>query len=373
MSSKIFDYVAYNTIQEMEKVVNFDVLIPTVLDMNAIEKMGVIAGKVVEICYSNNVVYRMAKSNEDISGDYTTYACTKEETIGEYKVTEKGTENLCFSAHWNDKANAFSIELPHGIIYASIKVLIESLKKTEQVCDGNPMVEYPYIFEAEYAVGFGVLIPTVLGTNSIEKIYVISKELVEIIYHNGIIYRTARGVRDISGDYTKYATQVSFTVGRYQVVAKGNVDLYYLITWNDGKMSWSIRVPHGIHHKNVEQLIQSLCQVNNACQFSPVGNRVTETDSVLNGVGVSAQNVCGAFSPFHTLNEEEKKEFSSLLPLLGVNYEPLLVSKNGSIGCCRYICNATAVTLHSKTSLVLVECNAPWTGKQPCSIQNLIS
>lgn len=375
MSNKkeTFDYVAYNTIQEAEKAANFKVLLPKVLKVDAIEKIGLIAGQVVEVCYSNNVVYRMAKEEKDISGDYKQYECTKQESIGAYEVIEKGTQNLCFSAHWSGEGYSFSIELPHGIIYASVQALIQSLSEVEELSCVNPMVEYPYLFEAEYAVGFGIPVPMVLNTNSIEKIYVIAKEIVEIVYHNNIIYRMGRGVLDISGDYTQYASQVNFTLGRYQVVAKGNLDLYYLVTWNDGHMSWSLTVPHGIHQKGVEELILSLCQADGASGHVTAGNSATAQVSLSDGLGASEQIMCGGFSEFRTLNDEERKEFSDFFHIIGVDYKPLLVSKNASIGCFRYLCNATTVTLKQEKFLALVELNAPWTGKQPYFIQRLVS
>lgn len=68
----------------------------------------------------------------------------------------------------------------------------------------NPYVEYNSITEVERAAGFPILIPAVLGTESIEKIFLIDGKTVDIRYPNNIIYRTAQGTEDISGDRKNY-------------------------------------------------------------------------------------------------------------------------------------------------------------------------
>lgn len=60
------------------------------------------------------------------------------------------------------------------------------------------------------------------------------------------------------------------------------------------------------------------------------------------------------------------------LHITGVDYEPLIISKNPSTGCFRYIGNATTVTLNPEKFLALVEFHAPWTGKKTWATKNLI-
>lgn len=354
----IWDYVECNTIWEAEYIVGFPVLIPRVLGTADIQKIAVIGKTLVEICYVNDICYRTAEGEKDISGDYNKYEeenkfDIKGNTV--YHVTAKGFFGKIYLAIWTDETYTYSISIPHGVSPESLEELIKSLTQvndSEQMGDtaiSNPMVEYHYIFEAEYAAGFSIAVPAVLGTEMIENIYVISNKVAELVYKNGIIYRTGRGKGDISGIYKTYAHEEIFEEGRFHVTAKGNADLYYVSVWTDGDMTWSLYCPHGIHKESLIVLINSM-RVTNSCNAA-----VEECTSTVESVG--------AYGCFHVVTEEEKAIFNEANDMVGVYYEPLLAATQVVAGSnYRFICNAKVAALHADYYLAQVTVFVPLSG-----------
>lgn len=350
-----WDCVEYKTIWEAEYAVKFPVFVPAVLGTEHIRRIAVIGKKLVEIRYSNDIVYRTAEGTEDISGDYNKYNEEKKFDAGKektYHVTAKGFYGKIFLAIWNDGGRSYSLHAPHGVSQKNIELLIESLTQVDScgtmtnTAAPNPMVEYTYIFEAEYAVDFGVAVPTVLGTDKIEHIYVISGKVVELDYKNDIVYRTALGEEDISGVYTTYPYTEIFEEGAFHVTAKGNVDLYYVAVWTGCGMSWSLYCPHGIHKKSLITLIRSMCQVN-SCDAA-----VDESQSV--------NPALGGYTRYHAVTEEEIALFNEAMNLQGVHYEPLLVATQVVSGMnYRFICNAEMVVLNPEPYLAQVTIFTP--------------
>lgn len=254
--------VKYESIQEAEKALGFSVLFPSVFGTGAVTDIYTIDDKVLHLVLNNGLIYRMSKGSEDISGIYTNYPETNEEKIGNYTVTCKGQYRRVFVILWTDGEYTFSLYTPYGVQPDRVKELIESMAEVDYDSLPNPMVEYDYLFEAEYAVGFSVPVASCMHDLSSKKIFVIDCKVVEIDYSNSITYRVAKGVLDISGDYTVYDYKEEFNVGEYHVLAKGNKDLYYTIIWNDGKFSFSLSCPHGVRRKAIEEFINSLCVIN---------------------------------------------------------------------------------------------------------------
>ncbi len=123
----------------------------------------------------------------------------------------------------------------------------------------NPFVEYQYVFEAEYAVKFGVYVPSKLTNEvKIEHIYVIDGEVAQLNYANGMCLREGMGIVDLSGDFEQYPEVKQFTVDDYRVVAKGENGKYKCILWNDGKRSFSLEAPDGMTEAEIRDFIQSL-------------------------------------------------------------------------------------------------------------------
>lgn len=263
MSTTPNPLVEYDSIPAVEQAAGFKLLLPQ-NTLGHVDKIILIGGEMIQLILSNGIKYRMAKGMADISGDYTDYAEKNEATVGKYTVTEKGFYGKIFSATWTDGEYTFALNTPYGISEKCLSdEVIGTLSPADAVARPNPIVKYDYVFEAEYAVGFAIPVaPVVHNSETLKGIYVIGGDLAELEYANGIIYRVARGTRDISGIYKKYAHSIAFPVGKYHVLAKGDENRYYVILWTDGKFSFSLYCPHGINKREIEEYINSLTQVN---------------------------------------------------------------------------------------------------------------
>ena len=253
--------VEYASIAAVQEAAGFQVLLPQGFSSH-VKKIFLIGGKVVDLKLSNSLDYRVAKGTDDVSGDWTAYPEEKTETVGKYTVTEKGVYGKVFTAAWTDGEFTFALHTPYGIGDTGLREMIETMEPAGAAAP-SPIVKYDYIFEAEYAVGFGILVPMSLHKEDTFKgVCVIGGTVAELEYVNGIIYRMARGVDDISGVYKTFERSEAFSVGKYHVLAKGRSDCYYVTLWNDGKRSFSLYCPHGINKKVVEEVIGSLSQIN---------------------------------------------------------------------------------------------------------------
>lgn len=354
---KIFDCVKYDSIWEVEKAAEFSVMVPTVLDTEEIEQISLIDKKLVDIRYPNNIVYRTAKGTKDISGDYNQYDKTDTYDLDRFTVTVRGFYHLILLATWTDNTYTYSIHTPYGVSRNSLDDLIMSLSAVNSIADtthsvslANPIVEYSYLFEAEYAIGYSIMIPAILTTSKIEHIYVISGKVVQIDYPNDIVYRMAKDTEDISGIYHQYpyteCFDVEHEIGLFHVTARGNKNLYYVAIWKTEEFTWSLYCPHGIHKCAVEKLIKSL--------------RVT--DSLTLGENQTIpKTLCGGFSKYRAVTTEDLEVFTKAMENhVGVRLEPLLVSTQIVAGKnYRFICNAEAVVLYPKPYLALVDIFCP--------------
>jgi hypothetical protein len=108
----------------------------------------------------------------------------------------------------------------------------------------NPLVSYSTLDEARKAVGFAFAVPTSFPTEYQRKdIIVIGNYLAEIFYNKGdqkILYRTARGNSDISGNDTAYEEVKTVAVGSSKVTMKGKNGLVNLAIWSKDGISYSL-------------------------------------------------------------------------------------------------------------------------------------
>lgn len=82
----------------------------------------------VEYIGNDNVItYRIAESEEDISGDYNEYSQIKEETLHNNKVTIKGNEDKAYLAVWTSERYAYAICSSEGIAYSEMMDIVELL------------------------------------------------------------------------------------------------------------------------------------------------------------------------------------------------------------------------------------------------------
>lgn len=126
----------------------------------------------------------------------------------------------------------------------------------------NPLVSYNTVEEARKAIGFSFAVPTRLPANYQTKdIIVIGSNLAEIFYRNGkknILYRTAKGNSDISGDYTVYKEVKTAEIGNTKVTVKGNGSLINLALWTKGGISYSLNFDEACDLKSVASIMESI-------------------------------------------------------------------------------------------------------------------
>ncbi len=73
----------------------------------------------------NAITYRVAESEEDISGDYNEYSQIQKETIGQNVVTIKGNDDQAYLAIWTAGKYAYSISSSEGIPYTEMMRMID--------------------------------------------------------------------------------------------------------------------------------------------------------------------------------------------------------------------------------------------------------
>ena len=110
---------------------SFNPSVPTVLPEGYnIDEITVMDNNFLQIVYKNDkdetIRYRIAKSSEDISGDYNTYANEKRVTIGNYEVTVRGNENIS-GAIWSSDDISYSILSDKELSEKEINNIIQSL------------------------------------------------------------------------------------------------------------------------------------------------------------------------------------------------------------------------------------------------------
>lgn len=75
---------------------------------------------------SNTITYRVAMSEDDISGDYNTYTKIREEMIESNRVTMKGSEDKVYVAIWQSGEYSYAVCSSNGISYSEMKAIIEA-------------------------------------------------------------------------------------------------------------------------------------------------------------------------------------------------------------------------------------------------------
>ncbi len=87
----------YNSIEELEKTVGFDISLPTMPENYEISSINDINKTLAEVVFSdgnNEITYRISKGNEDNSGDYNTYSDEKELKINDYTINCRGNDGI---------------------------------------------------------------------------------------------------------------------------------------------------------------------------------------------------------------------------------------------------------------------------------------
>lgn len=105
--------------EQIKKEPGYSVKTPAYIPENyQVSDMCVIAGDLAQITYkseNDTLCYRIAKGDDDISGDYSSYINTETIHINNSDVTIQGNDNLYHKASWTDNGESFSLCSDSGI------------------------------------------------------------------------------------------------------------------------------------------------------------------------------------------------------------------------------------------------------------------
>ncbi|WP_139241693.1 hypothetical protein [Anaerosporobacter mobilis] len=126
------DIVEYNSIVELSQNAGFEISevknVPFSIEKTTYTLYW---GELAEITYSNDeeeLVYRKAVGNEDISGNYNEYSMEKKCKIDDYEVTIKGDMNGYTLAVWQKDSDSYSLEFSKRVSEMVILDIIKELK-----------------------------------------------------------------------------------------------------------------------------------------------------------------------------------------------------------------------------------------------------
>lgn len=133
--------------------------------------------------------------------------------------------------------------------------------KEDNVQLPNPIKEYNTLDEAKKAVVFKALVPGAMPEGyTLSWVSTINDELFQISYKNGdseILYRTAEGTEDISGDYNVYKNEKSLKIAGIDVTIKGNEGAAKA-TWTKDGLTYSIYADKEISEQDITNIIASI-------------------------------------------------------------------------------------------------------------------
>lgn len=125
------DIVEYNSIAELSQNAGFEISevknVPFSIEKTTYTLYW---GELAEITYSNDeeeLVYRKAVGNDDISGIYNEYSLEKKCKIEDYEVTIKGDMNGYTLAVWQKDSYTYSLEFSISVSEIEILDIIKNL------------------------------------------------------------------------------------------------------------------------------------------------------------------------------------------------------------------------------------------------------
>jgi hypothetical protein len=131
----------------------------------------------------------------------------------------------------------------------------------------NPWVECGTLTDAAKISGFTLEVPEKLNGHPISLIQAVQLKTMQVFYSDGApgtagvkknIIRKGVGSDDISGDYTKYEKTETMNIEGLDVQLKSNNNVYYNVTWVNGRFSYAIMSEDGIGMAQVKALVSTV-------------------------------------------------------------------------------------------------------------------
>lgn len=122
----------YATPEEAQEALGRTYKLPAVLPRDyTLESVQTIAGEVLQIEYSdgkNQISYRTAFKDGDISGDYNSYETEKQIEVNSVQVTLKGNGDKFFGAVWTEDGFSYAVYAENGLKEQDLCSVIENIK-----------------------------------------------------------------------------------------------------------------------------------------------------------------------------------------------------------------------------------------------------
>lgn len=142
--------------------------------------------------------------------------------------------------------------------------------KEDNVQLPNPIKEYNTLDEAKKAVVFKALVPGAMPEGyTLSWVSTINDELFQISYKNGdneILYRTAEGTEDISGDCNVYDVCETENINSNEVTLKGDGKTVYTAVWSEDESAYSLNSQKGLSKDTFIEIIKNTDYTENTSQ-----------------------------------------------------------------------------------------------------------
>lgn len=124
-------FTEYSSLEEAVMATGFKITVPDEIEGMDEVTYRVMPGDMIEIIYSGmdeaEIRIRKAYGNEDISGDYNSYADSNEVVIGQKTVTMKGNDGKYTLGIWNEGDYSYSAGV-YDMEYEGLEELIAQIQ-----------------------------------------------------------------------------------------------------------------------------------------------------------------------------------------------------------------------------------------------------
>ncbi|EEU32064.1 hypothetical protein HMPREF0946_00137 [Fusobacterium vincentii 3_1_36A2] len=127
-------YEIVDTLDEASKIAGFTLSVPASYEDYKKQVIQAIEDDMIEVIYFNDtdsegLRIRKAKGTDDISGDYNEYKDVEIVKVGDFEITEKGSEGSISVATWNDGTYSYAIDVAEASLTKdTIANLISNIK-----------------------------------------------------------------------------------------------------------------------------------------------------------------------------------------------------------------------------------------------------
>ena len=120
----------YGSLADATKAVGFDMTAPDAVDGYGEKLIQVMNNEMIQVIFLNGdsrLFLRKAAGNEDISGDYNTYAETQTVTIGDNSVTMKGNNGTISLAIWTNNGYTYAVTSDEAMSVEAMTALVSQI------------------------------------------------------------------------------------------------------------------------------------------------------------------------------------------------------------------------------------------------------